>query len=192
MSEASDLQQPTDTIEQLAAKVVQLLKAKHQTLAFCESLSAGLASAQIAGIPGASAVLRGGLVTYATELKVKLAGVPQEVVDRFGVVSAECAAAMALGTQKQCEAVWAISLTGVAGPEMQDGKAVGEVWIGIAGPATRSEENYHLENLTGTIQTFRAFESEQQVILAEQGRNFIRGAAVAQSFRLLIKQIECD
>ncbi|MFP7364639.1 CinA family protein [Corynebacterium callunae] len=182
---------------ELASQLVRLLREKGQTLAFCESLSAGLASASIAAIPGASAVLRGGLVTYATELKMKLAGVPREIVEQFGVVSAECAAAMAQGTQQVCESDWAVSLTGVAGPEKQDGRPVGEVWIGIAGPPlpeaeAETKENYHLENAMGTIQTFPAFKSEQQVILAEQGRNIIREAAVAESFRLLIQQIECD
>lgn len=73
--------------ENLAGRVVELLKSRGETLAFCESLTAGLASATIAEIPGASVVLKGGLVTYATELKVALAGVPQELIDAHGVVS---------------------------------------------------------------------------------------------------------
>src|SRR5690625_8027839 len=83
----------------LATKVVQQLSSRGETLAFCESLSAGLASATIAQVPGASAVLRGGLITYAADLKVALAHVPQELVDEYGVVSPETAVAMAKGTR---------------------------------------------------------------------------------------------
>ncbi|BAU96297.1 competence-damage inducible protein [Corynebacterium suranareeae] len=164
--------------ENLASQVVELLKRRGETVAFCESLTAGLASATIAEVPGASAVLKGGLVTYATELKVELAGVSQELIDAHGVVSPQCAAAMAQGAATRCRSDWAISLTGVAGPSGQDGHAVGEVWIGLAGPDA------------GTIETYRAFEGKQQVILAELGRHHIRESAVQQSFRLLIDYIE--
>ncbi|GAV97492.1 competence-damage inducible protein [Corynebacterium glutamicum] len=168
--------------ENLAGRVVELLKSRGETLAFCESLTAGLASATIAEIPGASVVLKGGLVTYATELKVALAGVSQELIDAHGVVSPQCARAMATGAANTCQADWAVSLTGVAGPSEQDGHPVGEVWIGVAGPA-------HF-GASGTIDAYRAFESEQQVILAELGRHHIRESAVQQSFRLLIDHIE--
>src|SRR5699024_5696716 len=84
----------------LAAEVVHRLSSRGETLAFCESLTAGLASATVAQVSGASAVLRGGLITYATDLKVALAHVPQELIDEHGVVSPETAVAMAKGTRK--------------------------------------------------------------------------------------------
>lgn len=117
----------------LAEQVVATLTARGETLATCESLTAGLLAATIAEVPGASKVLRGGLVTYATETKTRLAGVPAELIDRFGVISEECAQAMAAGSRQQLGADWALSLTGVAGPVQVEGNPVGTVWLGIAG-----------------------------------------------------------
>lgn len=110
------------------------LAARGETLATCESLTAGMLAATIAGVPGASRVLRGGLVTYATELKSSLAHVDWEILEAHGVISAECARAMARGAREVCGADWAISLTGVAGPDRQDDHPVGEVHVGVAGP----------------------------------------------------------
>ncbi|MFC3851130.1 CinA family protein [Corynebacterium hansenii] len=120
-----------------AAGVVAELTSRGQTLAAAESLTAGLFCATVAGVPGASAVLRGGLITYATELKETLAGVPGEVLDRVGPVAAETARAMAAGAKRRCGADWGIALTGVAGPDPQDGHPVGEVWCGLARPGGR-------------------------------------------------------
>ncbi|MBP3087805.1 CinA family protein [Corynebacterium sp. sy017] len=122
--------------DNLAARVVELLRSAEQTISVCESLSAGLLSARLAEIPGASAVLRGGLVTYATDLKHTVAQVEQSIIDTYGVISRECACAMAQGAQKVCRSDWALSLTGVAGPDTQDGHPVGEVWVGIAFPSS--------------------------------------------------------
>ncbi|MDY5786004.1 CinA family protein, partial [Corynebacterium sp.] len=105
-----------------------------QTICFCESLTAGLAAARLADVPGASVVLRGGLVTYATELKATLAGVDQEILDTHGPVSPVTAREMARGARRVCGADWAVAITGVAGPDAQGGRPVGEVWIGLSGP----------------------------------------------------------
>lgn len=118
-----------------AADLVRTLTARGETLAFCESLTAGLASASVAEVPGASNVLRGGLVTYATDLKVSLAGVPEKILDRYGPVSAVTARHMARGAQSVCSTTWGVALTGVAGPDPQDGHPVGEVHIAVAGPS---------------------------------------------------------
>lgn len=118
-----------------APSLVRTLTERGETLAFCESLTAGLASATVATVPGASNVLRGGLVTYATDLKGSLAGVPAEVLDRHGPVSAMTARHMARGAQSVCGATWGVALTGVAGPDPQDGHPVGEVYIAVAGPS---------------------------------------------------------
>lgn len=116
------------------AQLLEGLAQRGETLATCESLTAGMLSAKIAGVPGASRVLRGGLVTYATELKSALAHVDWEILEAHGVISAECARAMARGARQVCGADWAISLTGVAGPDRQDDHPVGEVHVGVAGP----------------------------------------------------------
>lgn len=118
-----------------ATAVVELLKQRHQTVATCESLTGGLAGATIAGVPGASSVFRGGIITYATELKHELAGVPDEVLAAEGPVSPVTARYMAQGAKFRCAGQWGLSFTGVAGPSTQDGHPVGEVWIGISGPS---------------------------------------------------------
>lgn len=116
----------------VCAELVAELGRRGETVAVCESLTAGLAGAMLVDVPGASAVFRGGLVTYATELKHTLAGVPMEVLAHHGPVSKECATAMAVGVRERCDADWGVALTGVAGPDPQDNHPVGEVWIGFA------------------------------------------------------------
>lgn len=117
-----------------AAGVVGTLTARGQTLAAAESLTAGLFCATIAGVPGASAVLRGGLVTYATDLKETLAGVPGALLAANGPVASETARAMAEGARRRCGSDWSVALTGVAGPDPQDGHPVGEVWCAVGRP----------------------------------------------------------
>lgn len=118
----------------LASSLIDALRQRNQTICFCESLTAGLAAASLAEVPGASDVLRGGLVTYATDLKETLAHVPAEVLAEHGPVSPVTAREMARGARKVCGADWAVAITGVAGPDSQDGHQVGEVWVGLAGP----------------------------------------------------------
>ncbi|GAA4406369.1 CinA family protein [Tsukamurella soli] len=112
--------------------VVALLKERAQTVATAESLTAGLLAATIADVPGASTVLRGGLIVYATDLKATLAGVPRELLDRCGPVHPDTARALAVGARERCDADWGVSLTGVAGPTVQDGVPVGTVYCGLA------------------------------------------------------------
>lgn len=123
-----------------AEAILRALGERGETLGFCESLTAGLACATVADVPGASAVLRGGLVTYATDLKGSLALVDAAVLTQHGPVAAETAAGMAEGARERLGCDWAVSLTGVAGPEPQDGHPVGEVHLGLAhaGEATRT------------------------------------------------------
>ena len=100
----------------------------------------------------ASTVLRGGLITYATDLKGSLAGVSDQALRTHGPVSPEVAAEMAQGARETCLADWGVSLTGVAGPDPQDGHAVGEVWIGYAWPAGVETQKL---NLSGTRREIR-------------------------------------
>ena len=120
--------------------LVDALRRRGLTVAFCESLTAGLAAATLADTPGASAVLRGGLITYATDLKYSLAGVPEGA----DPVDGDTAVAMARGARERCGADWAVALTGVAGPDPQDGHAVGEVWLGFAGPGGVDKQRLQL------------------------------------------------
>ncbi|HEX4470603.1 MAG TPA: CinA family protein [Nocardioides sp.] len=117
-----------------AAQALQLLGAAGATLATVESLTGGRLAAVVTAVPGASAAYLGGFVTYATALKESLVGVPHDLVEQYGVVSAECARAMATGCRDATGATYALATTGVAGPDSQEDKPVGTVFVGIAGP----------------------------------------------------------
>jgi nicotinamide-nucleotide amidase len=117
-----------------AAQVLDTLAARRQTLAVAESLTGGLLAATIVDVPGASAVFRGGLVVYATDLKSALAGVPEELLARRGPVDPDVAGLLAAGARRLCRADWGLGTTGVAGPDPQHGIAPGTVYLGIAGP----------------------------------------------------------
>lgn len=126
---------PECDLADLAAGVIAALSERGETVGTCESLTAGLLAATLAEVPGASAVLRGGLITYATDLKATLAGVDAAYLAEHGPVDQGTASRMALGAKKRLGVDWALALTGVAGPSEQDGHPVGEVWLGVAGPA---------------------------------------------------------
>ena len=95
-----------------AARLVAALVECGQTVASAESLTAGLFAATVADVPGASAVLRGGLIVYATELKASLAGVPSGELDRNGPVHPDTARALADGARTRCGADWGIGSSG--------------------------------------------------------------------------------
>lgn len=116
------------------ARLHAMLRAGGRTVATAESLTGGALAARLTDVPGASITFLGGVVSYATELKVTLLGVPEEVVTEAGVVSAECAEAMAAGIRRITGATYALATTGVAGPDTQEGKPAGTVYLGIATP----------------------------------------------------------
>lgn len=123
-----------------AAAIVRRLIERGETLATAESLTGGRLGATIASVPGASAAYSGGVISYATEVKQSLLGVPADLVAEAGVVSAQCAAAMAEGVRRLLGATWGLSTTGVAGPDKQEGKSVGTVFVAISGPVDRVEQ----------------------------------------------------
>jgi len=113
-----------DTMESV---VLQMLRERGLTLGLAESVTGGLVGARITGIAGASDVFRGGIVSYASEVKFDLLGVPEGPV-----VSEAAAAAMAVGAQRALGASVGLALTGVAGPAEQDGMPVGTLCVGLA------------------------------------------------------------
>jgi nicotinamide-nucleotide amidase len=115
-----------------AQRLLAALVGRGETVAAAESLTAGLFCATLAAVPGASAVLRGGAVVYATDLKTTLAGVPADLVASYGPVSAPTAAALAEGIRDRCSATWGVGLTGVAGPDPVDGHGPGRVYLGVS------------------------------------------------------------
>ncbi|MEU6381225.1 CinA family protein [Streptomyces sp. NPDC046909] len=117
-----------------ATEVVRLLTVRAETLAVAESLTGGLVAAEITAAPGASKAFRGSVTAYATELKHELLGVDATLLAERGAVDPQVAAQMAAGVRKALGAAWGIATTGVAGPEEQDGKPVGTVYVAVAGP----------------------------------------------------------
>ena len=134
-----------------AASVQALLLSGGATVATAESLTGGLLGGRFTSVPGSSEVYLGGVVTYSTDLKVSLLGVPIGVVDGPGVVSAECAEAMASGARRLTGSTYALSTTGVAGPDSQEGKPAGTVYVGLAGPNGVRSVALHLAGSRETI-----------------------------------------
>ena len=120
--------------EDVAAGVLGSLARRGETVATAESLTGGLLAGRVTDVPGASRSFVGGVVAYATRLKVALLDVPPDVVEAHGVVSKECALAMARGVRLRLDATWGVATTGVAGPDTQDRRPAGTVWVAVAGP----------------------------------------------------------
>lgn len=127
-----------------ATDLIALLVARRLTVATCESLTGGLVSAALTAVPGSSAVVLGGLVTYATRLKTQLASVEERLIAAEGVVSEAVAEAMAVGVRTSLGADLGLACTGVAGPGEQDGVAPGTVWIAVAHATGVLTQELHL------------------------------------------------
>lgn len=125
-----------------AADVVGALRRHAATVAMAESLTGGMVCAELVTVAGASDVVRGGVVAYATDLKTQLLDVPAELVERVGTVDPEVARAMAEGARARLGATYGVATTGVAGPDPSEGKRVGTVHIAIAGPDAVKVQGY--------------------------------------------------
>ena len=111
----------------LAGEAISRATASGRTIAVAESLTGGLVAGALTGVAGASAVVRGGVVAYATDLKAVLLGVPEAVLAEHGPVHPEVAAAMADGVRRRLGADFGVATTGVAGPGPAEGKPAGTV-----------------------------------------------------------------
>lgn len=121
-----------DTVS-LAAELIRALRDRKGTVAVAESCTGGMIGAALTAVPGSSAVFLGGVISYANSVKRDLVGVPQELLERFGAVSAEVAGAMAEGVRRLTGATCAVAVSGVAGPDGGTAeKPVGLVWVGVA------------------------------------------------------------
>lgn len=153
------------------AELVRAAAAAQLTVGCAESCTGGLVSGCLTAVPGSSAVVRGGVVSYAVDVKRSVLGVSGEVLDAPGVgaVSGECAEQMAEGARRVLAADVAVSVTGIAGPGgAEPGKPVGTVWFGLATPL-------------GARAQRRVFPG---------GRADVRHQAVAEAVRLLREGIE--
>ena len=123
-----------DALRAASEAAFRALRARGAHVSFAESLTGGLICATLVENAGASAVLNESYVTYAAESKVRILGVRRETVARDGVVSESCAREMAEGARRVSGAEWGVSATGLAGPEGEEEKPVGTVYVGVAGP----------------------------------------------------------
>jgi len=117
----------------LASVVGDLLQSRNQTLGVMESLTGGLLSSTITDVKSSSKHFIGGIVSYSTDLKAQM-GVPKEILEQYGAVSEQTAQAMAYAVRERLGTDFGIGITGVAGPDMQEGKPVGTVHIAVEGP----------------------------------------------------------
>jgi nicotinamide-nucleotide amidase len=137
-------------VSSLAAEVVAELTRRGLTIAVAESLTGGLLIAELVSVPGASAVVSGGVVAYNTALKHSILGVDAPLLASRGAVDPDVAGQMAAGVRVVCAvggvpAAIGISTTGVAGPDPQDGQPVGTVFVGLASDAGVSILSLRLE-----------------------------------------------
>lgn len=152
-----------DQPENTAARLLAALEARGRTLAVAESLTGGAVCAALVAVPGASRVLRGAVVSYATDLKHTLLGVDAGLLASAGAVHPEVARQMADGVRVALGADVGLATTGVAGPDPADGQSVGTVYVAIAGPRHAEVGNLAL---AGTRETIRAASVMQVLELA--------------------------
>ena len=157
-------------VDSLESVCLSLLKSRGKTLAVAESCTGGLLAKRLTDVPGASAVFLGGVVSYTNRVKVNMLNVPQSILDEHGAVSEPVARAMAEGMRACTGADYALSVTGVAGPDTDDrGNPVGLVYIGLAAP-------------DGTVACERRF--------GKRTREHIRAQAANTAFDLLRRTLQ--
>lgn len=122
--------------------VIQALGERNQKVAVAESITGGAVLSELISIPGASAVISGGIVSYQTESKINVLGVPAQVIASSGVISEQTAIEMAVAVRAKFDADIAVATTGVAGPDSQDGELVGRVFIAVASAHGSWVESY--------------------------------------------------
>lgn len=133
-----------------APELLEAAAARGWTVGVAESLTGGLVTATLVSVPGASAVLRGGIVAYATDLKAGILGVDADLLNEYGAVDPRVAAQMATGVRVATGADIGLATTGVAGPDDQDGKEPGLVYVAVSTPD--AEEVRRLDLLGGRSQ----------------------------------------
>lgn len=154
-------------IDELAERVIAKARQSGRTVATGESLTAGWVASALASVPGASAVLKGGVIAYQPDLKRDVLGVTEEAL-AHGLVSQEVAIEMAQGALRRMGADFGVGTTGVAGPDPHDGAAVGSVWIAISGGEKERSAHFQFSG----------------------GRQGIRASAVLEALRLLDGELD--
>ena len=135
----------SDEITDLATEVVLLCRQQGLRIGTAESLTGGLLCAALTAVPGASVAVMGAVVAYSTDRKSAVLGVPADLLEERGAVDGDVVRAMAAGVQTVMAADVGLATTGVAGPEPQDGKPVGTVFIAVVGPGVERVEELRLD-----------------------------------------------
>ncbi len=160
-------------LRERAVSLLDLCKSRHLTISTAESCTGGLLAAALTDIPGSSAVVDRGFVTYTNESKQQMIGVPAPTIEKYGAVSRETAEAMAKGTLAHTPADLAVSITGIAGPSgATPGKPVGLVHFAAA---SRGGRMIHHEGKFGDI-----------------GRSEVRRKSVLQAMAMLTELAETE
>ena len=147
----------------IASEVIARLAGK--TLVTAESLTGGGIGAALTAVPGASAVYKGGVISYTDAVKSGVLGVPEAYLSSFGAVSAPVAEAMALGALQLMQADVSVSVTGLAGPAGDEfGNPVGTVFIGYCSKTTGFSREYHFSGNRESIRN-QTIEAALQLIL---------------------------
>lgn len=128
-----------------ALQIVEKLTSKGHSVATAESLTAGLVSAAIADIPGASNCLSGGVTTYQTHTKASVLGVDEGRLQTSGPVDPDVALQMAAGAARLFGSTYGVATTGVAGPGPAEGHPAGTVYVAVWSPARSNAVLYHFE-----------------------------------------------
>ncbi|CZQ83310.1 competence-damaged protein [Trichococcus palustris] len=155
----------------LVQVVGDLLLTKKVSISAAESLTGGLFQAELVKVPGISEVFAGGIVSYQEDIKRRVLGVPDEVLKGFGMVSPECAKAMADHARSVFETDLAISFTGAAGPDPLENHPAGTVWIGLSrkGEETIAKEFHFSRNRLGNREqaVMQGFDMTRRALLSE-------------------------
>lgn len=139
----------------LAAQVVAEAKDKGMHISTAESCTGGLIGGALTSVPGSSAVVEGGIISYSNDVKMNVLGVSAEDLRNVGAVSSEVAASMAVGSLRVAGSDVAVSVTGIAGPGgAVPGKPVGTVWFGLA---KKGETTTYVRHFDGDRREIRSF-----------------------------------
>lgn len=162
-------------IDSLAVTVILAMQGR--SVATAESLTGGQLGSTITAIPGASKIYRGGVIAYATDLKTDLLGVSQSLLTEGGAVQAQVALEMATGAAQRLDAEFGLAVTGVAGPDSQDGHLPGTVFVACI---QRDEQGSVIDSVVEQLQLFPEFTDPQEA------RAQIREETVAAALELLL------
>lgn len=166
-----------ESVPAVANRLLDELAARGHTVAVAESLTGGLVAGSLTAAQGASRSFRGSVTAYATDVKRDVLGVAGDLLDERGAVDPEVARRMATGVRRVMRTDWGLATTGVAGPETQDGKPVGLVYVAVAGPEGSRQGS-------GEGDSARAVE-----VQFSGSRSSVRKGAVLAVLRLLEAQL---